>query len=143
MGVARNVFVAVSGFDEGLRCLQDSDLCWRIQLAGTPLTYHREVLLHTRLRNSLTGMARQGYLYGRSCAQLESRYHGTGDPRATTVHNARVRAASTQPRPARRFGPVGKLLGVLRDGGPGRTPAASTPTGVFHRPLGGLHPLQG
>lgn len=74
MGVHRDVFRAVGGFDTSLRCLEDSDLCWRIQRAGTPLVYHPEVLIHTRLRDTVRGMARQGYAYGECFAVLEDRY---------------------------------------------------------------------
>ena len=109
MGLTRQVFLGVDGFDEGLRCLQDSDLCWRIQLAGTPLAYHRDVLLHTRLRSTLRTMARQGWLYGRSYAQLESRYSQAGDA-----------TPSTTEQPARsRLGAAGTLARVLRDAGAG------------------------
>ena len=109
MGVTREVFLSVGGFDEGLRCLQDSDLCWRIQLAGTPLTYHREALLYTRLRSTLRGMARQGYLYGRSYAHLESRYEGAGQP-ARDVPRRRMPGALRK---------LAVLVGALRRGGPG------------------------
>lgn len=74
MAFRRQAFEAVGGFDEGLRCLQDSDLCWRMQLAGTRLDYLPDMTIYTRLRSTLRTMARQGYLYGRSFAQLEGRY---------------------------------------------------------------------
>lgn len=74
MGVSKAVFHSVGGFDENLQYLEDSDLCWRIQMSGTPLTYHRDVLLHTRFRDTLPSIIEQGYSYGRSYAQLEARY---------------------------------------------------------------------
>ncbi|MDO5712630.1 MAG: glycosyltransferase [Micrococcales bacterium] len=74
MAFRRAAFETVDGFDETLRCLQDSDLCWRMQMAGTRLVYMPDLIIYTRLRSTLGSMARQGYLYGKSFAQLESRY---------------------------------------------------------------------
>lgn len=74
MAFHREAFEQVGGFDEALRCLQDSDLCWRMQLAGTRLDYVRDLVIYTRLRSTVRDMCRQAYLYGRSFAQLEGRY---------------------------------------------------------------------
>lgn len=101
MAFRRAGFEAVDGFDESLRCLQDSDLCWRMQLAGTPLDFVPAMLIHTRLRSTLQGMARQGYLYGRSFAQLEGRY-GIGDEPAPTQS------------PSRSSGPLAAVFGRVR-----------------------------
>lgn len=95
MGVHRDVFRAVSGFDESLRCLEDSDLCWRIQRAGTPLVFHPEVLIHTRLRDTLRSMARQGYAYGECFAVLQERYpddRGDAPPEAPPAGRSKWRA---------------------------------------------------
>ena len=39
MGIHRSVFEAVGGFDAELGCLEDTDFCWRVQLAGVPLVF--------------------------------------------------------------------------------------------------------
>lgn len=81
MVLKKDVFAGVGGFDEGLRCLQDTDLCWRIQLAGTPLVFYRDLMIYTRLRSTLRTMMRQGYLYGVAFAKLEHRYgRAEGEP---------------------------------------------------------------
>lgn len=109
MAFRRDVFEQVGGFDESLRCLQDSDLCWRIQLAGTPLIYVPGLVLHTRLRSTARGMARQAFLYGKSFAQLEGRY-GV-DPQAggqATLEDAGARrSANTLTRRLRRVRDLG------------------------------------
>jgi glycosyltransferase involved in cell wall biosynthesis len=74
MAIHREVFRRVGGFDEGLRCLEDTDLCWRVQLAGTPLVFDRDLLLHTRLRSTLRGNFAQGRSYARGQSGLERRY---------------------------------------------------------------------
>ncbi|MDO5697876.1 MAG: glycosyltransferase [Dermatophilus congolensis] len=74
MGIAKQVFTQVGGFDETLLRLEDSDLCWRIQMNGTPLVYDRDVLLHTRFRATLPSIISQGFHYGSSYAQVEARY---------------------------------------------------------------------
>jgi glycosyltransferase involved in cell wall biosynthesis len=81
LGIRRDVFLALGGFDPQLRWLEDTDLCWRAQMAGIPLWFEPDALLHMRLRDSLRGNARQGWEYGRAYAVLEQRYptaHGTG-----------------------------------------------------------------
>lgn len=119
MAFRREVFEAVDGFDESLRCLQDSDLCWRMQLAGTRLEYVPELIIFTRLRSTFTSMARQGFLYGKSFAQLEGRYgvnpHASGDdPVSETVIATAGRARRSPVRGVQRR--IGRLahLGLGR-----------------------------
>jgi hypothetical protein len=76
LGIHRSVFFSVGGFDPAVRYLQDTDLCWRVQLAGHPLVFVPEVAVHVRLRATLGGMYRQGRNYGASQAALERRYAG-------------------------------------------------------------------
>ncbi len=102
MGLHREVFLGVNGFDESLRCLQDADLCWRIQLAGTPLAFHPEILIDNRLRSTVITIVKQGFLYGRSFAQLESRYDSADQDDAGQGEDG---------------GPVRKIAGYLKDTG--------------------------
>jgi glycosyltransferase involved in cell wall biosynthesis len=74
LGVRSDVFFGVHGFDPLLRCLEDTDLCWRIQLSGVPLVFVPDALLHVRLRSSLPEMWRQGHDYGAAAALLARRY---------------------------------------------------------------------
>lgn len=92
LGVRREVFFRVGGFDPKVGCLEDTDLCWRIQLSGVPLVFLPEAMMHVRLRSSLRTMWAQGYGYGAASAFLEHRYPADLNttpvlPRAiTTVH---------------------------------------------------------
>lgn len=74
LGVRRDAFMAVGGFDPGVRYLQDTDLCWRLQLAGYPLVFVPDAVVHTRLRATLPLMYRQGRNWGAAQARLERRY---------------------------------------------------------------------
>ncbi len=74
LGVTREVFFSVDGFDPTVGCLEDTDLCWRIQLTGVPLVFCPDALMHVRLRSSLRSMWGQGAAYGSASALLEHRY---------------------------------------------------------------------
>lgn len=76
MGIHRSVFQAVGGFDAGLGCLEDTDFCWRVQLAGVPLVFRPDAVVHVRLRSTMRRMWRQGHDYGAATAELEHRYAG-------------------------------------------------------------------
>jgi hypothetical protein len=84
LGIHRSAFAAVGGFDPAVRYLQDTDLCWRVQLAGYPLVFVPELVISLRLRDTLAGMYRQGRNYGASQASLERRYAGVGMPPGAT-----------------------------------------------------------
>ncbi|HYQ76796.1 glycosyltransferase family A protein [Cellulomonas sp.] len=74
MGIRADVFRAVGGFDPGCLFLEDTDLCWRVQLAGVPLTWAPEAVLHVRLRGTLRSTLQQGYHYGSGEHWLALRY---------------------------------------------------------------------
>jgi len=74
MGIRADVFRAVGGFDPGCLFLEDTDLCWRVQLAGVPLTWVPEAVLHVRLRGTLRSTLQQGYHYGSGEHWLALRY---------------------------------------------------------------------
>ena len=105
LGIHRSVFRTVAGFDPSVRYLQDTDLCWRVQLTGVPLVFVPDLVVHVRLRSTLRGMYRQGRNYGASLARLERRYAGrtvpdttidltSADPAAVEAR-ARVRSTGT------------------------------------------------
>ena len=74
LGVSRAVFEKVGGFDDQLTCLEDTDFCWRVQLAGHPLVFWPDAVVHVRLRSSVRGMWAQGRAYGSAAAVLDARY---------------------------------------------------------------------
>ncbi|HEY0216147.1 MAG TPA: glycosyltransferase family A protein [Cellulomonas sp.] len=74
LGLRTEVFRSVGGFDPGALYLEDTDLCWRVQLSGVPLVYRPEAVVHVRLRGGLRASARQGYDYGTGERWLGLRY---------------------------------------------------------------------
>jgi glycosyltransferase involved in cell wall biosynthesis len=82
LGVSRAVFEDVGGFDDRLPCLEDTDFCWRVQLAGYPLVFWPDAVVHVRLRSSIRGVWAQGKAYGSAAAVLDGRYGRT--PAAAT-----------------------------------------------------------
>lgn len=92
MGIRADVFRAVGGFDPRCLYLEDADLCWRVQLAGVPLTWVPEAVLHVRLRGNLWSTARQGYHYGTGERWLALRYREQ-DERLRELVAARAAAA--------------------------------------------------
>ncbi|MFI7586447.1 glycosyltransferase [Spongisporangium articulatum] len=93
LGIRRELFLQVGGFDAVVGCLEDTDLCWRVQLTGVTLTYCPEAVVHVRLRRSLRAMWWQGRSYGAAAALLEHRY-AVLSPRPSPVEPGRPGASS-------------------------------------------------
>ncbi len=74
MGLHREAFLRVGGFDETLMACEDTDFCIKMQLTGYRLHYEPRVLIETRLRSQTKHILRQGYQYGLGQARLEQRY---------------------------------------------------------------------
>jgi glycosyltransferase involved in cell wall biosynthesis len=105
LGLRRELFRAVGGFDPDALFLEDTDLCWRLQLAGVPLIWTPEAVVHVRLRGTLRSALRQGYHYGSGELWLSRRYReqveraaevsrritGTHDPGGAVAEHGRGR----------------------------------------------------
>ncbi len=88
MGVRRDLFLDTGGFDPQIRCLEDTDLSWRVQLQQhVCLHYAPEAVVHVRLRSARAHMYRQGFAYGAAYAFLEDRYG------SRTTHDHQVTAS--------------------------------------------------
>jgi len=74
LGIRRETFVDVGGFDETLRFVQDTDLCIRVQLAGTPLSFAHDALVHIRLPRSGRRQFWQAYRWAKVNALLYQRH---------------------------------------------------------------------
>jgi glycosyltransferase involved in cell wall biosynthesis len=79
LGVKRPCFEAVGGFDQSLY-LPDTDLCWRLQLAGVQLHFVPEAVVHVRLRTSLRAIFRQALAWGEGNVALYRKYRPLGMP---------------------------------------------------------------
>jgi glycosyltransferase involved in cell wall biosynthesis len=77
LGVSRSVHEAVNGFDMTLRALagqEDTDYCIRVQLAGTPLVFVPEAVMHVRFRDTVSGVFNQAWAWAESGAHVQRRY---------------------------------------------------------------------
>ncbi len=77
MAVRRNVFEAVGGFDEELLVGEDTDLSWRLQLAGYRFTFG-EGVISRRERSGTIALLMRSIQYGRSGPVLYKRYRSEG-----------------------------------------------------------------
>jgi glycosyltransferase involved in cell wall biosynthesis len=78
IAVKRCVHDAVGGFDESLMRVMDTDYCFKIQLAGTPLVFIPEAVVHISLRSNAKDIARQGRLWAMHQALVYKRYRPSG-----------------------------------------------------------------
>jgi GT2 family glycosyltransferase len=81
LAVARALHAELGGFDEALPALEDTDYCWRAQLAGTALHFVPEAVVHVRYRPDLQGLFEQTARFGRYNVLLYQRYRAKGMPR--------------------------------------------------------------
>lgn len=81
LGIRRDAFLELGGFDESIRWLHDADLCWRARLAlGHELHVVEGAVLRLRLRQSLLALYRQGVSNGRDGMVLRREYADYGIP---------------------------------------------------------------
>ena len=78
LGVKRSVHQAIGGFDETLLCLEDTDYCWRLQLAGTELHFIPEATIYYRFRHTARGLYAQARLWGEYNVFLYKKYRALG-----------------------------------------------------------------
>ena len=126
LAVRRSTFETAGGFDESYPQLEDTDLCWRLQLAGVPLGFAGAAVVHVRLRPDLRGNFRQMIAYGENNVRIYAAYRSRGMPRLGPLPGlARwAKLALTAPRLATAAGRaewmaqlgwrLGRLRGCLR-----------------------------
>lgn len=78
LSVRRSAFEAIGGFDEALVLGDDTDLCWRLQLAGYRFTTIPDALVAKRARTTVKGIYRQTRSYGLAGPVLYRRYRSHG-----------------------------------------------------------------
>ena len=78
LGIRREVFQAIGGFDPASTPLIDMDLSWRLQLAGYPLAFAPDAVLRYRYRLGLRATFRQKRTYAVGDVRLARTYaeHG-------------------------------------------------------------------
>lgn len=79
LGIKRALFEKIGGFDEALLNCQDTDLCFRVQLAGTPLTFVPDAVVQVRCRSGLWRALQQARRWSMHNVRLAERYRTTSD----------------------------------------------------------------
>jgi glycosyltransferase involved in cell wall biosynthesis len=64
LGVTRALHQQIGGFDESLSTREDTDYCFRLQLAGVELHFASDAVIHCRSRDTLAGIFHQARLWG-------------------------------------------------------------------------------
>lgn len=70
LGVRRDSFIDVGGFDIGFRVGEDIDLCRRLMLRGVQLEFVPSAIVHYRNRSSLSDLFIQSVSYGSASVAL-------------------------------------------------------------------------
>jgi GT2 family glycosyltransferase len=82
LGIRRDLFDTIGGFDTSVDSVEDIDLCWRAQLdGGARLAFVPAAVLHQRYRTDARGAFRQTRQWGRDQAKLIHLYESRGMPR--------------------------------------------------------------
>lgn len=81
LGVTKATHEALGGFDEAMPLLEDTDYCWRAQLAGYPLVFAPDALIHIRFREDARSSFRQAFGFGKYNVLLYVRYLDRGMPK--------------------------------------------------------------
>jgi len=80
LGVTRALWEKVGAFDEDLPVLEDTEYCFRSQLAGHRLVFAPDAVVHVRLRGSLADIYRQMRAYGEASVALHHQFARDGMP---------------------------------------------------------------
>jgi glycosyltransferase involved in cell wall biosynthesis len=88
LGVQRAVFVRLGGFDSEMPGLEDTDFCWRAQLAGVTLQFVPEAVYYVRHRHTVRGLWDQALSRAEQNVLLYRRYRRLGMPALTWQQSA-------------------------------------------------------
>lgn len=130
LGVRRDTFLQLGGFDDTLPICEDTDFSWRAQLdAGARMTFVPDALVSYRLRTGVRPAFRQARIWASWEAELHKRYRSRGlEPTGNQFRAllrwgrpllllARARSTEDLVVAARHLGAcVGRLEGSIRHG---------------------------
>ena len=78
LGIRRSLHEAIGGFDETLRVLEDTDYCFRVQLAGWNLNFAPDAIVHIRLPTTMRRAFVQSHRWAKYNVLLYKRYRPPG-----------------------------------------------------------------
>jgi GT2 family glycosyltransferase len=74
LGMRRSVYDQVGPLDTSFRCAWDMDYCFRAQLAGIPLQFFPELVVHYRVRHTWDSIYQQSCNWGKDNVLIRQRY---------------------------------------------------------------------
>lgn len=80
LGIRRELFLEVGGYDPKFIYLHETDFCFRMQLAGHTLSFVREAVQNVRFRRDNRATFYQSMHWGEYNVLLFRKYRGTGEP---------------------------------------------------------------
>ena len=81
LGIKRYLHDSINGFNESMPFLEDTDYCWRAQLAGATLYFEPDALVHVRLRPSFWRSLKQARTWGKYNVYIYKKYLAHGMPK--------------------------------------------------------------
>jgi glycosyltransferase involved in cell wall biosynthesis len=123
LAIRREIHESVGGFEEGIRFHEDTDYCWKVQLAGTELGWAVDALVHVQHRVNSADRFRQARLWAMSQVVVYKKYRRLGMPRISNRPALREwamlvallpRAAAGRARPGNLAWRLGTRLGRLQ-----------------------------
>jgi len=78
LGVKRSVHELISGFDESLPAQEDTDYCFRVQLAGLQLHFASDAIVFVRYRDDCSSRFRQARLWAEYNVLMYKKYRTSG-----------------------------------------------------------------
>lgn len=85
LGIKKAVHQAIGGFDTTLVAMagqEDTDYCIRVQLAGTPLVFVPDAVMHVRFKETVPGVFQQAWAWAESGAHVQRRYAAESNPQS-------------------------------------------------------------
>jgi glycosyltransferase involved in cell wall biosynthesis len=79
LGIRRDTFHSIGGFDTGIAVYEDLELCQRAWFAGVELKFVPNISVHYRYRHRVPDLFRQALAYGRAAPDITRRLAERGD----------------------------------------------------------------
>ncbi|MBE9193365.1 glycosyltransferase [Gloeocapsopsis crepidinum LEGE 06123] len=77
LGFKRSLYQAIGGFDESFLYVEDTEYCWRAQLAGAKIHLVPSAIVHYRFRSSLFSNYSQALKWSKAYLPLRQKYGGS------------------------------------------------------------------
>ena len=106
LGIRRELFERIGGYDDAFLAMQDADICFRAQLAGAELVLVRDAPVHYRYRTTWSGIYKQARQIAVGYTLLQRKYKKPG-----------MKVPSTWKWPLKNWLPVFRLVPRLHTRG--------------------------